>query len=606
MKYNLCRIWGFSILMSILLATAVSTVCAQNILEASCEQKKADKLLEQGNAAYDKKAYPEALSFYDQAVKAAPKCSVPFFKKALVLLDTRKQEEAVAALQESLKRNFNEPFRIYYGICQARFEQDRYEEAAKNCQQSMRLNDNFFWAAHYLAMSYYELKDFEKALAAESRAVELDPKYSYAHQLKGAILLELKRFNEALPELNEAIKLDPNNAPALFGLGFAYFNLKNYALAVENLTRAVELDPDFFGAWAVLASAHIGNSTNWQKSEEAAAQAVRLNPEDGNANFLLGLTQMVNGKLEASIRSFDTAIKNKNLLPASSAVYKGFALIGLRRADEAEKSFARAFTFKPTNKADYSALTEVYYYHWDLEKAREEIKKAINFASDDNDAQEYTFLSWNYSLSGDPQQAVIAANEAIVLDPKDSDGYTSRCRAFNETKLPDAAIKDCLKSLEIRPNDGEVLFYLGNSYGLKNDAAEEKDYNRKAITFMEQRLGTAFQQQANGKVAIVQIPPQTDRGKVSLNSPAYSYYLYLLGNAYFKDGRFDSAIAAYEKVLELRPRFPRLRFNLAASYLNLKRPDVKSAEAQYNELVLIDQKLAADLKKILNGYRRKK
>ncbi len=608
MKYNFWKSLGFLILMSLFLAAGYSNIRAQN-KQTTCDNKKADKFLQQGQTAYDKKDYGQALSFYDQAAKAAPKCPVPYFYKGGILVDSKKYDEGIAAYQEALKRNFIESFRVYYGICASRLEQSNYTEAIKNCEESVRLNDNFFWSSYDLARAYFELKNYDKALVGFSRAAQLDPNSASALQMKAGTLLELQRYNEALVDLMAVTKLNPTNEGAFFGVGAAYFQLKNFSKAVEYLTQSVKLNPDFFEAWMILASAHIGNSINWEKSEEAAFQAVRLRPNDGDANFKLGLAQLINGKLEGSLKSFDAAIKNKSTLIAAAIVYKGYALIGLKRTVEAEKLFEQALSVKPVNKTDYFSLAEIFFYRWDLEKAREQLKKGINFAADDEDWQEYSILSWSYSLSNEPQQAIIAANEAIQLNPTNSEGYTNRCRAYNDTNLPDIAIKDCQKSLALKPNDGEVFFYLGRAYALKKDAAQEKSYNQKSILLMEKRIGFSFNKQKSEQ-PIQSLPESNpssiDRGKVSVNSPSYTYYLYLLGNAYFLDNNFEAAIGAYQKVLELRPRFPRLRYNLAAAYLSLKRPDLKNADAQYTALLQIDSKLAADLKKVINGYRRKK
>lgn len=607
MKYNFWNGLGFSILMSFLIITGYSTAKAQN-LQWNCKDKKADKLLLQGQAAYDKKDYTQAFSFYDQASKAAPKCPVPYMQKGIVFLDTKKLDNAVIVFQEALKRNFDESFRLYMGICQARFEQKNYTEAIKNCDESARLNANYYWTFYYLALSHASLNDTDKALSASRRATEIDPKSVDALILKSRLLHALKKYEEAAADMLAAVKLSPNNDEALFLLAANYFFLKNYAKTVEYLTQSVKFNPDNFDSWMLLTSAYIADSMNWEKCEQAAIQAVRLNPNHGDANFQLALSQLVNGKLEASVKSFDAAIKNKNTFVASALVFKGYALIGLKRAAEAEELFQEALNVKPTSKLDYFAIAEIYFYRWELDKAREEIKKAINFAGDDEDWQEYSFISWIYSLSNQPQEAIIAANEAIQINPKNDGGYTNRCRAYNETNLPDIAIKDCQKALELNPNDGEIFFYLGRAYALKKDVAQEKSYNQKAISRMEKRLGISFSPQNAGPPAkdSTETEGSSINGRVSINSPSYSYYLYLLGNAYYLDNNFQAAIGAYQKVIELRPKFPRLRFNLAISYLSLKPADLKNADAQYNLLLLIDKNLAADLKKIISGYKKKK
>ena len=76
--------------------------------------------------------------------------------------------------------------------------------------------------------------------------------------------------------------------------------------------------------------------------------------------------------------------------------------------------------------------------------------------------------------------------------------------------------------------------------------------------------------------------------------PTNSDTMYLLGNAYFSDNQRDRAVEAYNKCLELNPRFAKARLNLGRT-LVLKK-DKAGAMVQYNELLKIDQKRAAQLK----------
>jgi tetratricopeptide (TPR) repeat protein len=73
-----------------------------------------------------------------------------------------------------------------------------------------------------------------------------------------------------------------------------------------------------------------------------------------------------------------------------------------------------------------------------------------------------------------------------------------------------------------------------------------------------------------------------------------------LGNAYFADGQPQKAIGAYQKCLELSPRFVKARYNLAIIYARNKNKS--AAMEQYNSLVAIDSTLAAKLKTEIDKY----
>ena len=88
--------------------------------------------------------------------------------------------------------------------------------------------------------------------------------------------------------------------------------------------------------------------------------------------------------------------------------------------------------------------------------------------------------------------------------------------------------------------------------------------------------------------------------KYTSENTDYSDGYYLLGNAYFADGQTEKAIAAYQKCLELSPRFVKARFNLAIIYARSKNKS--AAMEQYNSLAAIDPTLAAKLKTELDKF----
>ncbi len=175
--------------------------------------------------------------------------------------------------------------------------------------------------------------------------------------------------------------------------------------------------------------------------------------------------------------------------------------------------------------------------------------------------------SWYYSLAGDPTKAIDAAKAGIQLLPNQSMAYTNLCRAYNETKSFDLAIKACNGALRIAPNDGETYFYLGNAYVQSNKPTDATKAYARAVTGLLD---------------------------YTAKNPAYSDGWYLLGNAYFADRQFDKAIAAYLKCLSLSPKFTRAMANLGICYTRVKNK--AAATEQYNKLLQADPALAARVK----------
>jgi tetratricopeptide (TPR) repeat protein len=68
--------------------------------------------------------------------------------------------------------------------------------------------------------------------------------------------------------------------------------------------------------------------------------------------------------------------------------------------------------------------------------------------------------------------------------------------------------------------------------------------------------------------------------------PAFVYAHYNLGNAYYRNGELDAAIAAYREVIVLKPTFAYAHNNLGTAYEKKGRLD--AAMAQYNKALALD------------------
>jgi len=172
-----------------------------------------------------------------------------------------------------------------------------------------------------------------------------------------------------------------------------------------------------------------------------------------------------------------------------------------------------------------------------------------------------------YRAAGKNEEAIQAAQAGIRFLPEGYLAYTNLCRAYNDAKKPEMAIRECNNALKRNPTDGQTFFYLARAYDLVGKQAEATKYYKQAV------VGLLEETKKN--------PNQPDS-------------FYLLGNAYRADNQFDKAIAAYSKCLELSPRYGRARYNLGI--IQLLQKNKTAALEQYNLLREFDPELAGKLK----------
>jgi TolB-like protein/Flp pilus assembly protein TadD len=154
--------------------------------------------------------------------------------------------------------------------------------------------------------------------------------------------------------------------------------------AVEYYTRATEIDPDYALAWAGLADAYsaaISGDTQpldvWPRAREAAAQAIRAEPNLSEAQHALGQVCWV---LEWDSPSAETAFRRAVALDASNArahSMLGSVLSQSGRHDEASTFMRRARELEPLSPFHHAMSSQVAFQARDYAAAVERATQAI-------------------------------------------------------------------------------------------------------------------------------------------------------------------------------------------------------------------------------------
>ena len=410
------------------------------------------------------------------------------------------------------------------------FAQKSYSEAAAKYGQAILLVPTNPNAHYWKAVSHYYLKENEPAKYEFQLALNQGYKPLEIYRIRWFMFYDQKDYDAALSDLNKGLQIEPRNPTFLNGVGDIYAAKNQFLEALAAYQRGITASPKDGDLYYNIArvQAAMGNV----KDQGAAANAAINNGTrmTGEAYYLLA----------------DSAWKQKDI-PAAIAAYQ------------------RSISAKPANYDAYRNLANVFRNQSRFSEAIDILKKALlQFAADGNI---YNELSRLYSLVGRPEDGVQAALAGIRYQPTQYIGYTNLCRAYNEIKKYQEAIKACSDALIRNPGDGETYFYMGNAYLQQDKAAEATRTYRLAVT---------------GLVDYTTKNPDNADG------------WYLLGGAYFGDNQRDKAIESYLKCLSISPSFAKARFNLGFIYRVKK--DKAAATEQYNILMKLDPSLAAKLK----------
>jgi tetratricopeptide (TPR) repeat protein len=134
-----------------------------------------------------------------------------------------------------------------YQSAQLYMQEEKWREGAAALEEWFKTATNPNSAAYYLlAVAYYQLEDFARALAPAKKAVELmdpaKPNESWLSMLS-ALYLQREEYREAVPVLHQLIAAAPDKKTYWMQLSSVYGQMEDYAnaLAVMQLAYSVGL-----------------------------------------------------------------------------------------------------------------------------------------------------------------------------------------------------------------------------------------------------------------------------------------------------------------------------------------------------------------------------
>jgi adenylate cyclase len=231
----------------------------------------------------------------------------------------------------------------------------------------------------------------EIALARRRRPEDLTAYDFYLRAVQQAVRSTREGLAEALRLIQLALELDPRfgAATALAGACHMENVLRSYAIdpqfereeAVRLMRLALRLDggdPDTLATAALISALLVGDC---EAEIEMADRAIALNPNSYYAWNRRGWVYKITGQPEEAIRSFERAVRMSPVDPQqfTTLTGMGFALIELRRFDEAIVAGRKALRQKPSYTVPYRCLASALAHLGRDDEAREAAAGVLQF-----------------------------------------------------------------------------------------------------------------------------------------------------------------------------------------------------------------------------------
>ncbi len=342
---------------------------------------------------------------------------------------------------------------------------------------------------------YLDQKEYDQGIEFIDRQLR-DPviKRSDLYFLKAFVALEGKKYRLSKETLKMLHQEDPDSVPVLFLLGKIYFQDNQLGQAVNATEQALSIQPGHLGASRFLARIYI-KQKKWDKAIGVYEGILDKHPDNGSAiNDLAYLYAKEDKNLD---KAYELAQRAKTIMPDNPEVNDTLGWIAFKKGalGMAASSLCSAVKEKPDQPVFRYHLGNILFERQAFDQARQELQKSIELGLDSQNQKKAHSLLEKIQLQTDFKQEIL--------------------RALDQGKF-DMALKKAKKAKELRPDDSEIIFYLGRTYFEKGSTLMALRYLREAV----------------------ELSPETSR---------YHYYF---GQALLHDGQEDEAKVQLQRSLE--------------------------------------------------------
>ncbi len=359
-------------------------------------------------------------------------------------------------------------------------------------------------------------------------------------------------YQSAAQDYQNYLQKKPDDASVHYNLGYVYRALERPDDAKSEYEKAIALAPDDLK----MAPAYRNLGILLLAKDPAAAvdpleHAVRLEPQDPQAKWLLGTALERSGKLESAIGQFQAAhtLDGKDVGISASLAY---ALLSARRFADAEAAYRATLELSPegaTLRQAHLGLANSLVAQKKPQEAASEFAAYLALVPNDG-AVRIERASALVDLGKD-DDALAELDRAAAGAPENLRALKLRSQIYWETKRYNDAVGVLEKAVALAPSDVDLADRLGRVYLAKRDYA-----NALHWTVAAYNLNPAANDLLGQVVEVEYLNKNYEQALAALNAlsqrqelPAASWYL--RATCYDKLGKLPEALDAYQTFLQL-------------------------------------------------------
>jgi tetratricopeptide (TPR) repeat protein len=300
------------------------------IIILGCDRAKKDTELFfiQGNVAYRKGNFDEAIKFYSEAIEKTPTFADAYNNRGRVKIELGNLPGGIQDFEKAVSID-DKFYMAKFNLAEAYSNTERLEESLKLLNQiSNQYKDSSFYFVT-LSNVYIQKNNFAEANSNLAVALRLNPKNDKGYTNLGYIQYSDKNYDAAKQNFEKAIIINPKQDFAINNLSLIYAQQEDYLKALETVEKAIEINKNEIyqnnkayyllnlgkleegkklldlileknkkSAWAFR---NIGiyyfKNKNFLSANENFLKSDKIDPSVELLNYYLGLTQQSLGKI---------------------------------------------------------------------------------------------------------------------------------------------------------------------------------------------------------------------------------------------------------------------------------------------------------------------
>ena len=563
-----------------------------------------DIYLQQAEAYCDESQWEKAIAACKEALAIAPQAASVYKLLGNVLLRQGELTDAMGFYAKALAFQPGSA-EIYSNLGSLYARKQSWKKAIAYFQKAIDQDPNFA-AAHYnLAKVWKQLNNAEQELASLQTALKLQPDMgdADAHFRIGQALEAKEKVEAAIFFYRQTIERSPNFLPAYQRLVELLENQGDWQSAVGYYRKVVELTAQNTASSKLALSPQTATKANTAKKEQVNTPASQSAPQQTKVSLSKEDQQLVQKLLKASsTKRLIRPIPSQNNQPRNQQTN---ARISLSRSDQQlVRKLLKASSTKRLLRPITNGKASIQQPQFSKQTAPSQTSSSKLQDKSASQASEVAQLGMKYARTQDWPRAIHYFQQAIQAEPHSAILYRTMASALACNNQPQQAAMAWYRSFALDPDwpNAYQCLQVGNALFDQGKLDAAADCYKKAIRLQPQlnepyqKLASLLKAQGDSdmaeailqRMAKVVIEKESNKkekngskagkgktkGTLASQTAArvnieQALKLHEQGELLQKQEDWVSAIASYQKAIELNPTFFWSHHNLGSCYKEL-------------------------------------